>query len=425
MATSSSPYPLRFSLVVDPTSYKKDIMARCLAIIACSLSLLPIRYASAQEAATATAAPESITLIEGSSGELVEALQRTLNERLDPSPMLAVDGDFGPVTKAAVVRFQKIHELEQSGVVTEAMWKKLGPLQLHDAPVPAPHEVNSEPISKQPADSLSGPPFVTCKAWVIGSASDGKLLWDYEADTELDIASTTKMMTAYIVLRTSAEDADILNETVTFSTRADKTIGSTAGIRAGEQLIVRELLYGLLLPSGNDASVALAEHFGGRFAASDDDMDSADPLALFVSEMNRTAKQLAMASTRYENPHGLTTDGHQSTAHDLLRLAHACMKLDRFRDYVGTKQRGCAVVGPGGYQRHVKWVNTNRLLNIEGYLGVKTGTTRAAGACLVACGRRGDEELIVVVLGAQSSGARYVDTRNLFRWAWLQRGQSD
>ena len=101
------------------------------------------------------------------------------------------------------------------------------------------------------------------------------------------------------------------------------------------------------------------------------------------------------------------------------------MKLDRFRDYVGTKQRGCAVVGPGGYQRHVKWVNTNRLLNIEGYLGVKTGTTRAAGACLVACGRRGDEELIVVVLGAQSSGARYVDTRNLFRWAWLQRGQSD
>ncbi|HUE69546.1 MAG TPA: hypothetical protein VMP01_01550, partial [Pirellulaceae bacterium] len=82
---------------------------------------------------------------------------------------------------------------------------------------------------------------------------------------------------------------------------------------------------------------------------------------------------------------------------------------------------GTRVMGPGGYQRNVLWKNTNRLLPIDGYDGVKTGTTDAAGACLVARGIRGQDELIVVVLGSASSAARYVDARNLFRWAWRQR----
>ena len=81
-------------------------------------------------------------------------------------------------------------------------------------------------------------------------------------------------------------------------------------------------------------------------------------------------------------------------------------------------KRGCTVTGPGGYRRHVLWQNTNRLLEIEGYAGVKTGTTPAAGACLVSFGTRGGRDLIVVVLGAATSDARYIDARNLFRWAW-------
>jgi D-alanyl-D-alanine carboxypeptidase (penicillin-binding protein 5/6) len=87
---------------------------------------------------------------------------------------------------------------------------------------------------------------------------------------------------------------------------------------------------------------------------------------------------------------------------------------------VATRQRGCRVSGPGGYTRNVLWKNTNRLLAIEGYGGVKTGTTDAAGACLAAYGVRGEQALIVVVLGSTSSDARYVDARNLFRWAWSQ-----
>jgi D-alanyl-D-alanine carboxypeptidase (penicillin-binding protein 5/6) len=290
---------------------------------------------------------------------------------------------------------------------------------MEDAPVPSPEVVNAEPIVKSPADALDGPPFVTCEAWIVGNGKTGERLWGHREDQPLDIASTTKIMTAYIVLTLASQEPAILDETVTFSTVADETKGSTAGIRAGEQLPVGELLYGLLLPSGNDASVALAEHFGNRFKPADDN-SSDDALARFVAEMNRTAGRLEMSHSTYKNPHGLTEPGHQSSAADLLKLAHAAMQLESFRSYVGTNQRGCALLGPTGYERHVVWKNTNQLLGVDGYLGLKTGTTDAAGACLVSYGRRGDEDLIIVVLGAKSSPARYTDTRNLFRWAWNQ-----
>ncbi|HRX77612.1 MAG TPA: serine hydrolase [Pirellulaceae bacterium] len=362
-----------------------------------------------------------IELARGATGELVEALQRTLNERLDPSPELSVDGDFGPATEAAVLRFQRDNdsdnEDEVTGVVNFATWKALGPLLMQDTPVPAPEIINSEVIPKSEADTLDGPPFVTCDAWAIGNGKTGELLSEHRQDRALDIASTTKIMTAYIVLTLAESTPSVLDEIVTFSRRADETLGSTAAIRTGEQLSVRELLFGLLLPSGNDASIAFAEHFGQRFTQSDESSPT-DSYAHFVAEMNRTAERLGMTETTFKNPHGLTETGHESSAADLLKLAHAAMQLESFRAYVGTIQHGCTVSGPTGYQRHVAWKNTNQLLKIDGYLGLKTGTTDAAGACLVAYGRRGDEDLIVVVLGAKSSPARYTDTRNLFRWAW-------
>ena len=179
-----------------------------------------------------------------------------------------------------------------------------------------------------------------------------------------------------------------------------------------------------MLPSGNDASVALGEHFGKRFRPARDETPerAADPLWRFVAEMNRTAVRLGMTATHYENTHGLTAETHLSTAADLLTLARAGWKMKRFRQYVGTRQHGCRLVGPGGRQRNIVWRNTNRLLPTEGYDGVKTGTTSAAGACLVSTGRRGKDRLFVVVLGAAASAARYTDSRNLYRWAWIQRG---
>jgi D-alanyl-D-alanine carboxypeptidase (penicillin-binding protein 5/6) len=138
----------------------------------------------------------------------------------------------------------------------------------------------------------------------------------------------------------------------------------------------------------------------------------------FVAEMNRTAASLGMTRTTYKNTHGLTAEGHRSSARDLLKLAHVAFQLPRFREYVNTRQRGCTLIGPGGYKRNIVWKNTNRLLPIEGYDGIKTGTTSAAGACLVSSAHRGDDHVLVVVLGSTSGDGRYVDTRNLLRWAW-------
>lgn len=354
----------------------------------------------------------------GASGELVQALQRTLNARSSPSPDLSVDGDFGPATEAAVKAFQRQRELAVTGVADAATLQSLGPLQFQDAAVPGPDSVNRQTLSRQPRESLDGPPVTTCKAWAIGDAKTGKVMHGFHETDKLDIASTTKIMTALIVCELAQSDPKILDEVVTFSEAADKTPGSTSGVRTGEQVSVGELLYGLLLPSGNDAATAFAEHFGPRFRSSD---EASSPSSGFMAEMNRRASALGMAHTHYENPHGLPARGHQSSASDLVKLAHAAMQNPLFRQYVSTRQHGTTVKGENGYQRNIVWKNTNKLLEMDGYSGIKTGTTTAAGACLVSWGERDGQERIVVVLGSTSSDARYVDARNLFRWTWTEK----
>src|SRR5256885_9229888 len=154
-------------------------------------------------------------------------------------------------------------------------------------------------MSFEPRESLDGPPQTTCKALAIADAKTAKLLWGSKESEKLDMASTTKMMTAYIVCQLANDDPKALEEAVLFSESADKTPGSTADVRAGEKVSVRELLYGLLLPSGNDAATAFAEHFSRRFDGG------------FIAEMNRQAALLGMHETHYENPHGLPAKGHQ------------------------------------------------------------------------------------------------------------------
>jgi D-alanyl-D-alanine carboxypeptidase (penicillin-binding protein 5/6) len=272
-------------------------------------------------------------------------------------------------------------------------------------------------LPKAPADRLDGPPIVSAKGWAVADGATGKLLWgDHEAEAR-PIASTTKIMTAWIVLRLAETDPKVLDEVVTFSERAAKTPGSSSKLRAGERLSVRELLYGLLLPSGNDAAVAVAEHFGPRFPA--DPQAGDDPVRRFVAEMNRRAKELNLKETTFLDPNGLARN--LSSPRDLAALTYQAMQIKNFRHYVGTRRHECTVVGPTGEKRAATWENTNHLLDIDGYDGVKTGTTTPAGACLVASGQRGTDRLIVVILGSAAGDARYTDARNLFRWAWLQR----
>ncbi len=364
----------------------------------------------------------------GAFGEIVEGLQRTLNARLDPSPNLGVDGDFGPATQGAVLQFQRAHKLAETGEVTAEMWEALGTLIMEDEPVPPPGEVNSQQLPTAPADDLHGVPFVTCQAWAIGDAETGEVLWDFNGDGLRDPASTTKIMTGYLVTTLAAREPQILEEIITFSRRADRTTGSTSGVKAGEEISVGELLYGLLLPSGNDASVAFAEHFGDRLAGVEStELTSNNSRSYdnFIEAMNRTARELNMSNTSFTNTHGLTDDGHKTTAKDLFRLAFQAMQQPLFAKYVGTRLHGSTVIGPGGYTRNVVWKNTNRLLETDGYQGIKTGTTSAAGSCLVSQASREGRKLIVVVLGSAASVARYTDTRNLYRWAWQQLNAGD
>lgn len=274
-----------------------------------------------------------------------------------------------------------------------------------------------EPLPpRQPPDRIDGPPVVSAKGWAVADGRTGAILAAVDPPEPLAIASTTKIMTAWLVLKLAAADAKVLDEVVTFSAKAAGTGGTSAKIKAGEKVTVRDLLYGLMLPSGNDAARAFAEHFADRYPA--DLKGDADPAAPFVAAMNREAAALKMADTRYLDPHGLGLN--RSTPRDLAALAAATLRSELFRTIVSTRRHSCTVTAADGTTRTLVWDNTNRLLGIEGYDGVKTGTTGAAGACLVASGRRGDAHRIVVVLGATSNENRYIDARNLFRFAWQQ-----
>lgn len=362
----------------------------------------------------------------GASGLMVEALQRTLNLRLEPSPRLSVDGDFGGMTQAAVRAFQQQHKLPVTGEVDEATWEALGTLVTEDEPSPDPEVVNKERPRRENRDELEGRPFVTAKGWAIADAATGEFLWGDHAELPLDNASTTKLMTALVVSRLAAKDPLLWDQEVVFSTAADETEGSTAGVRAGERLPVSELIYGLMLPSGNDAAQALAEHFGGWILehGSGGDENSAPsggtPTDAFVRAMNATAKEVGLLESTFKNPHGLTAEGHRMSARDLTRLGYLVLKDPRIAECARTAQHGYRITGPGGYTRNLLWKNTNQLLGIHGYDGIKTGTTDAAGACLVARGWRDGQGLIIAILGAESSGGRYVDARNLFRWGFQQ-----
>jgi D-alanyl-D-alanine carboxypeptidase (penicillin-binding protein 5/6) len=357
-------------------------------------------------------------LAQGSHGTIVEMLQRTLNQRLQPPPQLSVDGDFGPATAGAVRVFQTTVGLEATGVADAETLRRLGPLVDEDVVLP-PEQINSARLPVRPADPLRGPPWTTCRGWCLLDASTGTVLGGHDARRPLDIASTTKLMTAWVILNHAADYPEVLDEVVTMSERADKVVGSTSAVRAGEQLTVREALYGLLLPSGNDMSVALAEHFGHRLAGPATSMDE-DPVPLFVDAMNSEATRLQMNSTQFRNPHGLSADGHRSTCFDLAILARTAWQNPLLRQYVRTRQRGAIVTGAAGYQRNLIWKNTNRLLQIAGYDGIKTGTTSRAGACLISTAERDGQRLILVVLGSASSQSRYIDSRNLYRWGWQQ-----
>ncbi|HTU17236.1 MAG TPA: D-alanyl-D-alanine carboxypeptidase family protein [Gemmataceae bacterium] len=262
------------------------------------------------------------------------------------------------------------------------------------------------------------PAGISAKAWAIIDGKTGKPLWSFHDAEARPIASTTKIMTAWIILQRADKNPKLLDEEIRFSERAAAVGGSSCRLKIGERLPVRELLYGLLLPSGNDAAVALAEHFGPRLQSGEPAKE--DGVRLFVAEMNRQAKSLKLGETKFLDPNGLARN--QASARDLAVLTWHAMQNSRFREYVKTRVHEYEVRADADTKRRVTWKNTNRLLEDASCDGVKTGTTRAAGACLVASAHQGADRLIVVVLGSTSGDGRYEDAHKLLGWAWEQRG---
>ena len=211
---------------------------------------------------------------------------------------------------------------------------------------------------------------VSATAAVLMDADMGQVLYEKNGDRQMLIASTTKIMTALVVLEHAAPD-DVI--TVTPDHMAE---GSSMYLRAGETVRVEELLYGLLLCSGNDAALALTECAGG--------------LTPFVALMNEKAAALGMAHTSFANPNGLDADGHYSTARDMAVLAAAAVENPTFRRICSSRS---VTIGQRTMENH------NRLLRqVEGCVGLKTGYTRAAGRTLVSCTERDDCRLVAVTL---------------------------
>lgn len=279
------------------------------------------------------------------------------------------------------------------------------------------------------AEDLTAPPVTTSPVWAVAEGATGQILASEKGDEPVKSASTTKVMCAHVVLELAKQNPAVLNELVTFSKLADSTEGSTAGIKAGEKISVRDGLYALLLPSGNDMGNAFAEHFHKRLpppGAETPDSVSAEKYGTrrnFIAEMNRAAARLGMMKTVYRQSYGDggTDADRTTTAHDLLRLGQEAMKDPLFQTVVKTVKHTADITMPSGKTREITWENTNKLLPLDNYDGIKTGQTNSAGYCLLATGMHEGRRLFVVVLGAATEPGRFADTRNLFRWAWNRK----
>ena len=236
---------------------------------------------------------------------------------------------------------------------------------------------------------------VNSRIALIYDRASGRAIYSKNGDKETPMASTTKIMTAIVVL----ENAN-LKDVVTINSKAAGIGGSCLGLKKNDKITVNDLLYGLLLRSGNDAAVALAIHVGGS-------------IEKFADMMNQKAQEMGLKNSHFIVPHGLDNDGHYTTAYELAKMADYALKIDKFKEIVSTK---IATIYINGYSKKIN--NTNQLLgSINGVYGVKTGFTNGAGRCLVSACNRGKLDIITVIIGANTTKIRTEDTIKLIEYA--------
>lgn len=246
------------------------------------------------------------------------------------------------------------------------------------------------------ASSVTALPKTNSRRYIVYDRISKSMIIGKNEDVKSAMASTTKIMTSIVIL----EKAD-LDEMVTVSAKAGGTGGSRLGLKKGDKASVKNLLYGLMLRSGNDAAVALAEHVGGSVKE-------------FAEIMNEKASELGLTNTHFVTPHGLDDANHYTTALELAKLTDYAMNNETFAKIVGTKS---ITIYINNQPRQIN--NTNELLDtLNGVVGVKTGFTNNAGRCLVTETKRNNMDIITIVLGADTKKDRTKDSVNLIEYTF-------
>ena len=249
------------------------------------------------------------------------------------------------------------------------------------------------------AQQLPVAPTVAAKSWLLLEVGSGQLLTSHAADERIEPASLTKLMTAYLTFSAIRQKTIALNQSVPVSEKAWRTGGSKMFVHVGHQVPVEDLIKGMIVQSGNDACVTLAEAISGSEEA-------------FAALMNREAARLGMKSTSFANSTGLPDPKLYTTAQDLSLLASALIRdfPDEYAKYYTMKE----------YRyNNITQHNRNRLLWIDPTVdGVKTGYTEAAGYCLISSAKRGPRRLLSVVLGTNSDHARASESLKLLNWGY-------
>lgn len=237
---------------------------------------------------------------------------------------------------------------------------------------------------------------INARSYVVLDRKSKKVLIGENEYTKAKMASTTKIMTATIIL----ENCN-LDDIVTISKKSANTGGSRLGLKTNDKISVLNLLYGLLLCSGNDAAVALAEYCSGSIPE-------------FCNLMNQKAIELGLTNSHFETPHGLDSDGHYTTAYELALITDYALKNSTFVKIVNTKNHTIQI---NNYPKNLS--NTNELLGVlDGVYGVKTGFTNGANRCLVTACKRNDMDLICIVLGCDTKKFRGQDSTKLINYCF-------
>ena len=274
-------------------------------------------------------------------------------------------------------------------------------LAFAQTPVPAPAAKPAALSDNLPIPDAPAP--ATSKAWLVMDYATGEVLAGENVDAAVDPASITKVMTSYVIAAEMAAGKVKPTDQVMMSENAWRsggagTDGSYSGFEVNQAAPLVEMEKGMVVQSGNDAAIALAEHVAGSEAA-------------FAQLMNAYAKKIGMTRSHFVNPHGLTAEGHVTTARDLAILGRALIRdFPEAYSYNKIKE---LTVGP------ITQPNRNLLLWRDPSVdGIKTGHTSAAGYCLMASAKRGEQRLVTVVMGNTSENQRAVDSQALLNWGF-------